>query len=63
MWFFLLLCTVTGLASNTMSKTMTVVDMQMAKRDALNVNYLSNGKDCGVLAVADYLEQNLEHEN
>jgi len=30
------------------------VDMNRAKKDALNVNYSFHGKDCGVLAVVVY---------
>ena len=37
--------------------------MNKVKNDALNVRYSFYGQVGGVLAVEDYYEQNLEHEN
>ncbi len=54
-----------GLVKNTKQQApvLMVEDMSWGKKDVLNVSYLSTGKDCGVLVVVDYFEQNPELKN
>ncbi len=59
------LCTVMGLVKNTRQQVpvLMAVDMNWDKRDVLNVNCSSLGKDYGVLVVDVYLEPNLGLKN
>ncbi len=54
-----------ALVKNTRQQVLVLMvdDMSWAKKGVLNVSYSLIGKDCGVLAVVVYLEQNLELKN